>query len=282
MATEKTTLRKEGATRTDLYYIDPRKIVVDWDENPRKDYGPDEEIEEMVNSIINEGVKVPIKVYSKEGKLHLAHGFRRMKATMIAIERGDNIERVPAQQVPYNMEAILMDHITLNSSKPLNVVEKSALYLQIMKKSGINQAELGRRLGIAKSSINVLVNFEEKASTPVKKAVLNGTLGFEGATRLIRDTEGVDAQNEALKKAIEDTGQEGTSNGGNKKKRASLTAVKKATGSNTLTPFERLVQVADGVQGTEFGDLLNSVVNMARKKRDVNKIIEFVKNGVED
>lgn len=277
MAKEKTNLRKEGASRTDLYYIDPRKIVVDWDENPRKDYGDDMDF--LVNSIANEGVKVPIKVYSKDGKLHLAHGFRRMKATLIAIERGENVEKVPAQQVANNMEAILMDHIVLNSGKELNILELSFTISKLMKLSGISQAEVSRRLGLNVSRVNLLVNFEEKASTPVKKAVQEGVIGLDTATRLIRDTDGIEEQNKALEHAITLTGAE---NPGGKKKRASLTAIKKATGSHILTPFERLVQVGDALQGTEFGDTFNSILNMARKKRDVKKIVDFVNNGTGD
>lgn len=284
MGNVKTTLRKEGASRTDLHYIEPEKIVVDWDENPRKDYGNDEEMDFLINSISMEGVKVPVKVYSKGGKLHLAHGFRRMKATLIAIERGANVEKIPAQQVANNMETILIDHFTLNSGKPLSVVEQSNALIELMKKTGMSQAEAARRIGLSKPRVNVLVNFGDKASTPVKKAVQDGVIGFDTATRLIRDTEGIEEQNDALEKAINITSEsDGTPEGDTpKKRRASLTAVKKATGSHVMTPFERLVAVGDKVQHTEFGETLNKVLHMARNKRDVEKIANYLLNGVED
>lgn len=277
MVSTKTSLRKEGATRTDLYYIDPTKILVDWEENPRKDYGSEEDMEFLINSIANEGVKVPIKVYSKEGELYLAHGFRRMKATLIAIERGEKIEKVPAQQVTNNVETILMDHFTLNSGKPMTVGEQSYTLAKLMKVSGMSQADVARRVGLFPSRVSVLIGFEDKASTPLKKAVQEGVIGFETATRLIRETEGIEAQNKALEEAIKITDQD---NGGNKKRKASLKAVKKATGSKLLTPFERLVQVGDEVQGTEFGDRLNSILNMARKKREVSKIVDYLRDTI--
>lgn len=272
MGTTKTTLRKEGATRTDLHYIEPQKIVVDWDENPRQDYG---DIDWLVDSIAKEGVQIPVKVYSKDGKLHLAHGFRRMKATLMAIERGDTIEKIPAQQVANNMESILADHFTLNSGKPMTVLEQSNAVHRLIKVSGMSQAEASRRIGMAKSRVNVLVNFAEKASTKLRKAVEDGTIAFDTATRLIRDTEGIEEQNNALKDAIDITKrtEDATGNGEmKKKKKASLTAVKRATGNKTLTPFERILQVGDSLEGTDFGDKFNTVVRMVREKKSVKEI----------
>lgn len=267
----KTTLRKEGATRTDLHYIEPQKIVVDWGENPREDYG---DIDSLVDSIATKGVQVPVKVFSKDGKLHLAHGFRRMRATLMAIERGDKVEKIPAQQVANNIESILEDHFTLNSGKPMSAIEQSKAIIKLINISGASQAEVGRRISMAKSRVNVLVTFGEKASTKLKQSVQENVIGFDTAIRLIRDTEGVTEQNEALEKAIELTGQEvGTTK---KRKKASLTSVNRATGNRKSSPFERALIFGDDLVGTEFGDKFNIVIRMARDNKSIDEVKEFL------
>jgi hypothetical protein len=266
----KTTLRKEGASRTDLYYIEPEKIVVDWDENPRVDYG---DVESLSESIAHKGVQVPIKVYSKDGKLHLAHGFRRMKATLMAIERGEKVEKIPAQQVANNMESILEDHFTLNSGKPITVLEQANGIIKLMNMSGASQAEISRRISMATSRVNVLVTFGEQASTKLKKAVEDGVIGFDKAIRLIRDTDGVKEQNEALDKAIDISAGE---NNGKKKRKVSLTAVKRATGNKTLSPFERVLKIGDELEGTEFGEKFNHIIRMARDNKPIEEVKEYL------
>ena len=59
--------------------IPPKEIIVDEKKNPRADYG---EIEELMNSIIENGIRNPLKGFMKDGKIHLREDFRRMRAVV--------------------------------------------------------------------------------------------------------------------------------------------------------------------------------------------------------
>lgn len=270
MSKKETTLRKEGATRKDSYFIDPRTIVINWKENPREDYGTDEEFEFLTNSISKEGVKEPVRVYSNNGELTLAHGFRRMKSTLEAIKRGVNIERIPVMQVPNNEESILVDHFTLNSAKPMNSVEKGDALLRLMNLTGENQSQIAERVGMNKVSTNKLIMFAQKASTPVKKSVISGELSFTNAISLIRDTEGTSNQNEVLGKAKKKTMKNG-------KTVVTIKAIKKASGTQRVLPYNKLINVANELKGTEFGDSLLELVKMINNDESTENIVSNLK-----
>src|SRR5690606_41041461 len=106
---------RDIAKRTDLFNIDPRLIKVDWDSNPREDYG-DEDFEELKESIRSNGVEMPLLVFIDKvsNEIALAHGFRRMKAISQLIEEGVEITSVPIKNIPNNLETILAYHLTLN------------------------------------------------------------------------------------------------------------------------------------------------------------------------
>lgn len=72
--------------------VPPSSLVADEKKNPRFEYS---DIEELMNSIIENGIKNPLKGYQKDGKIVLKDGHRRMRAIKLAIEKGKKIERVP-------------------------------------------------------------------------------------------------------------------------------------------------------------------------------------------
>ena len=76
--------------RKDILYIDPRQIKIEEGFNTRTDYG---NIDELMNSIIENGVKIPLRGF-KDGDFYIiTDGHRRLTATMKAIENELPIEK---------------------------------------------------------------------------------------------------------------------------------------------------------------------------------------------
>lgn len=117
--------------RTDLLKIDVRAIEANYDENWREDYG---NLEELAKDIKQNGVKVPLKGYRDKddpNKFILTHGFRRVKACMMLLNRGEITEiRVPFMLNPKGFSEVdtIMEHFSLNNmGKPLTMLEMAAM-----------------------------------------------------------------------------------------------------------------------------------------------------------
>ena len=85
-------------TKTDIYKIDPRNIVVTKDFNSRCNFG---DLDELARQIKEQGVLNPISVQpfkdeNGEEKYRLIDGERRYRAVMKLIDEGEEIARVPA------------------------------------------------------------------------------------------------------------------------------------------------------------------------------------------
>src|SRR5688572_938905 len=96
--------------------VPPTAIVADEKKNPRIEYG---DIEELMNSILENGIRNPLKGYEKDGKIVLKDGYRRMRAIKLALERGKKIERVPVivEKRPLNEEERTLEYILYNEGK---------------------------------------------------------------------------------------------------------------------------------------------------------------------
>ncbi len=200
--------------RRNGYLIDPREVVVDYSENVRElngygeDVGADENEKEsfkaLKQSIKNEGIRTNLKLYvdQKTGKFHVAHGFRRMKAALELVDEGFNI-LIPFDEVAFNEEAILVDHFTLNTLKPLTDLEKSRALGRLATLMGkADYTEIGLRVGISYQRTYDLITFDQKASTQVKDAVKEGVMEITAAQRLVKKFKVQKDQNAKLKEAI--------------------------------------------------------------------------------
>ena len=78
--------------RKEFFTVDPKVIVVKNGWNPRTDFSGEEELRD---SIIQNGVLIPLRVKKVDNVLELIDGERRLRATHLAIKEGHNIESVP-------------------------------------------------------------------------------------------------------------------------------------------------------------------------------------------
>ncbi len=99
-------------------------ITIDESFNPREDYG---DIDELMRSIAENGLRNPVKGFQKEGKLFLSEGFRRMRAVRLAIEKGFQIDRVPMflEERLFTEEERTLEFLINNEGKPFTMLEQS-------------------------------------------------------------------------------------------------------------------------------------------------------------
>lgn len=192
--------KKDGVRRrTDLFFVDPLviKVVDGW--NDRTDFSGEEELRD---SIIEEGVKQPLKIRkSKDGTLELADGERRLRATLRAIKEGNAIEEVPVIAVSKKTSEIdlYLESLIANTGKPFTPTEEANSYRRLMA-WGISVRKIAKKVG--KSETHVRNRLELSNAIPaVRKAVDSGEITVKDAQEIARESDGkVDAQTEALEK----------------------------------------------------------------------------------
>ena len=193
-------------TKTDLLKIDPRAIIVNYDENPRKDYG---DLEELKNAIKESGVRDAVKIKNTKEGIVLVHGFRRMTAVLQLIEEGFDVPRVPAVQVfkGYNEKDSLFDHILCNSGKPLTLLEEALTYKALID-LGYTQTEISKKIGKTQASISntlKLADLSKKIQNVIIKGKISSSLALEIAKSCDWDMQKTE---EKLEKAISTAPQE--------------------------------------------------------------------------
>ncbi|MBA3680492.1 MAG: ParB N-terminal domain-containing protein [Bacteroidetes bacterium] len=111
--------------------VPPKEIIVDEKKNPREDYG---NVEELMLSIVENGIRNPLKGYLKEGKVILREGFRRMRAVKLALEQGKLIERVPMilEDRPMSEEERTLEFLINNDGKPFTMLEQSEVIKRLL------------------------------------------------------------------------------------------------------------------------------------------------------
>jgi len=166
-------------TKTDLYKIDPRNIVVAENFNCRSDF----DLDSIKESIRENGVLNPVTVFKikdEEGneKYRLVDGERRYRAVMALIEEGVDIMRVPAICIPKRSDVeLLVEQVVRNEGKPFNEYE----YCEVCKKFlnyGYQKADIARKLGKNNGMITYYLEHQsrdERVRQLLKDNVISGS-----------------------------------------------------------------------------------------------------------
>ena len=138
-------------TKTDIYNIDPRNIVVVEGFNSRIDFG---DINELADQIKEQGLLNPITVKpfkDEHGteKYRLVDGERRYRAIMLNIQNGVDIARVKALFVSKSTteEEMLVQQMMRNEGKPFTEYELGILCAKLRDKCGKTTSEIAKMLG---------------------------------------------------------------------------------------------------------------------------------------
>ncbi|GAC1607123.1 MAG: hypothetical protein NVS3B3_09320 [Aquirhabdus sp.] len=131
-----TRLKDVAVSTKDMYMLDPATIVVekDWNRRDFEDPKNIEHIETLAKSIAAVGLLNPIIVRFQDGRAVLADGECRLRATLIAIERGADIKAI--QAVPevrgVSDDKRLLAQATRNMGKQMSDLEWASVISGMM------------------------------------------------------------------------------------------------------------------------------------------------------
>jgi len=134
-------------TKTDLPKVPFNLLLVREGFNIRKEMG---NIEELADSIQENGVRVPLRGYKEKGKdsYIVVDGHRRYFACKLVVERTGEMIKVPFMLEPqkYNDEQRIVDMFITNDGKALTVLEK-AEGVGRMLNFGWTASDIARKIG---------------------------------------------------------------------------------------------------------------------------------------
>jgi len=145
---------------------------------PRKKFNI-EKIKELASSIKEAGMIQPIIVYKKAGKFHLIVGERRWRAVQYL-----KWKKIPAIIKDISTDDVMIGALVENIQREdLNAIEISEGIELLMKKTGLNQENVSKKIGMNRST---LTNFLRLLKLPevIKQGVISGEI-TQGHARAI-------------------------------------------------------------------------------------------------
>lgn len=130
-------------------------IVIDEALNPRQDYG---NIDELMLSIAENGLRNPVKGFQKDGQILLREGFRRMRAVNLALKKGFHIDRVPMilEERPMTEEERTLEFLINNDGKPFTMLEQAEVIKRLLN-FGWKVTDIVKKTGKARGYIEYLI-----------------------------------------------------------------------------------------------------------------------------
>ncbi len=189
-----TTTKKTGskpvaaAFQTGNYsLVPPSQIIVDEKKNPREEYG---NVEELMLSIVENGIRNPLKGYLKDGKVILREGFRRMRAVKLALEKGKSIERVPViiEDRPMSEEERTLEFLINNDGKPFTMLEQSEVIRRLLNFEW-KVTDIVKKTGKARGYIENLILLA-KAPMKVQNFIKEGKISAHAVIQIMQAVKG--------------------------------------------------------------------------------------------
>ncbi len=167
--------------------VPPSSIIADEKKNPRTDYG---DIEELMLSIVENGIRNPLKGYEKDGKIILKDGHRRMRAVRLALEKGKKIEKIPVivESRSLNEEERTLEYIIYNEGKPLTMLEQSEVINRLLN-FGWKTTDVVKRTGKARGYIENLILLS-KATLKVREMIRDGKISAHAVIQIMQAVKG--------------------------------------------------------------------------------------------
>lgn len=131
-------------------------ITIDEKLNPREDYG---NVEELMASIAENGLRNAVKGFQKDGKIYLREGFRRMRAVKMALDKGIKIDRVPMllEERAMTEEERTLEFLINNDGKPFTMLEQSEVIRRLIN-FGWKVTDIVKKTGKARGYIENLIH----------------------------------------------------------------------------------------------------------------------------
>jgi ParB/RepB/Spo0J family partition protein len=221
--------------RTDLFKVDPRRLTLREGLNPREDYG---DIDTLVDSIMRNGIKTPLKVIKSRDKYIVVDGHRRFKAIQIILKKSpDMLQYVPVIKLEPQAEDMLMiEMLASNDGKPFNVLELGEIYRRLIS-FGWDYKMIAEKIGWSpqyQQNLKTIGGF----SPVLKQLIVEKNLSVVFIMKLVREKEGNQTD---IINAIRSTDDTGLTKGEFKKKISSKVGSK--LNQNSLAEIKALYKV---------------------------------------
>lgn len=142
-----TTAKKEMAIEAGPMLVDVTKVFANKSQ-PRKIF-KEKDLQELADSIRENGVIQPLIVVEKEGGFEIVAGERRFRASKLA-----GLVKVPVFVKRATKKDILVMSIIENVQRSdLNCVEEALAYFQLMNEFELTQEEVAKKIGKERSTI---------------------------------------------------------------------------------------------------------------------------------
>lgn len=147
---------------------------------PRKSFD-DEKIEELAQSIRENGIIQPVVVRGAGEKFELIIGERRFRASQRA-----GLQEIPAVVKDYSEDKLLELALIENLQREdLNPVEEAFAYRTMLEREKITQEELAKRIGKSRSYIANMIRLLELPDE-IRDSVSRGTISVGQAKALLQ------------------------------------------------------------------------------------------------
>ena len=242
---------------------------------PRKSM-EDAALRDLAASIAEHGVLQPVLVTETIDGYELIAGERRLRAARLA-----GLSRIPAivRQLAgrEQLEVALVENI---QRADLNPLEEAEAYRQLTDAFGMNQDDVARRVGRARSTIANTMRLLDLAPA-VQTAVRDGTI-TEGHARAIASIEG-SAEQEALLAAVSHRGLSVRQTEELARRLKTAAAVKAAAMSAAAVPADQGIDPAGDVREdpeterieSELRTALGTKVSLTRSRKGGRIVIEY-------
>jgi ParB/RepB/Spo0J family partition protein len=179
MQTETATVATKDVKRGDLYKVPFSKLQIVEGLNIRKDYG---NVEELAESIKENGVKNPLRGYKKGEMFYVVDGHRRYSAMALLFNAGIEVTApFILQEKSANDEQQVIDMIITNEGKSLTPLEIAEAIRRLLA-YGWNEKKIAERLARSESSViklNKLNSAPKKLINLIESGVISATQAIE-------------------------------------------------------------------------------------------------------
>lgn len=197
---------RDLAKRGNIYEVDPRTLQIIEGFNSREDYG---DIDALKKSIIENGVRQPLRGYVENDQIWITDGHRRLRAVMQAIAEGHEIATVPllSEDRYASQEDYLLTQIVSNDGKPLTELEEAKVYRKLLN-FGWSEDSIAKKTG---RSVSTVRNRLMLASAPqqVQQMVAEGSLSPSVVVSEIRESGNSQTTVDNLTEAVAEAKAEG-------------------------------------------------------------------------
>lgn len=168
--------------RTDLFRMDPHKIVVREGWNSRDFDDPDNQahVDALAASISEVGVKEPLSGYLDGDQFVLTNGESRYRAVMLLLERGVEVKTVPVMAEPRH--ASEADYVAAqfirNSGRPFTPMENAKLFTRLLD-LGWSEKDVASKIGMTVERVQQIARLNavpESVKHYVRKGSISPTL----------------------------------------------------------------------------------------------------------